>query len=104
MKEVESTMLYLKRMVLVNAGYRDNIDLRVYDQVIRNCVRDVLPQAAVVVYKNYYEVQTKKEMTPTEARLIGRKMGKTQIAKFIVEHYYSGGYDGRSGKLFKELK
>lgn len=97
-------MLYVKRMELVNSAFRDNVDLRIYDQVIKNCVLDVLPRAQVLVNRHYYEIQTKKEMTPTEARLIGRKMGKTQFSRFLVEHFYDGGYTGRSGKIFKELK
>jgi len=97
-------MLYVNRMVLVNAEYRDNVDLRLYDQVIKNCVLEILPRAIVTVYSDYYGIQTKKEMTPTESRFIGRKMGKTQFSHFLIEHFYYGGYGGRSGKIFKELK
>ena len=97
-------MTYIKKMALVRAEYRDNIDLREYDNTIVKCVQVILPTAEVVVTRYFFEIHTKKEITATEARLIGRKMGKTRIARFIVEHFYDGGFDGRSGKIFREMK
>ena len=104
MKEDEINMTYIKRMVFVNAEYRDNVDLRPFNQIIKNCVREILPTATVYVCKYYYEIQTKKEITNTESRLIGRMLGKTQLSKFTIEHFYNGGFTGRSGKIFKEKK
>lgn len=97
-------MLYIKKMELFKAAFRKKVDLRAYEQVIRSCVQNVIPLSAVLVYSNYYEIRTPKEITNNEARLIGRGMGKTQLSRFLVEHLYDGGFTGRSGKLFIEKK
>ena len=88
---------------LVSAKHRKNLDIRNWEDEIRDAVQDVLPNTIVEVYKDYYRIIGKTSPTYGELTKIGKNIaGNPHIGKYVTTHEYvsQDGVAKVSNKLF----
>lgn len=74
----------MRRYILASQEARGSVDLRQHTNMIINAVHAVMPQAVVVVEKQYYTVDPAPNRS--EAIRIGRKLSKAQaLGRYCIK-------------------
>lgn len=71
----------MKQYTLASADARKSLDLRNYSHIIEKAVRDVVPNAVVNVYADYYTVD---KISKGESIKVGRKICSSVLGKYCV--------------------
>ena len=72
-------MFYDRKYVLASEEARARVDLRDYEDLIRAVVERIVPEAKVIVKRDYFIVD---RLTRGQSRSLGRELSKTEL----VEH------------------
>lgn len=65
-----------------NSFARDTVDLREYEDIIKNTVAQVNSQATVTVYEDRYTIDN---ISHSESVMIGRLLSKTALADYCIK-------------------
>ena len=69
-------MFYDRKYVLASEEARARVDLRDYEDLIRAVVGKIVPEAKVVVKRDYFIVD---RLTRGQSRSLGRELSKTEL-------------------------
>ncbi len=74
----------MKKYVLASPDSRKKIDLRNHADIIIEAVRDVVPDASIEVYQDYYTVD---HISKGESIKVGRKICASVLGQYCVTLY-----------------